>query len=473
MTLNIALCKGWLTVTLQVIMNFIYLFIFFTPVFVVAKILTLDWKFRAKEFVYILLSGMLFSAIQLVPRIVAIVSPTIHTFHSTELLFPITQIGSIIRYILVFIYIYKLKQYTVSKAVILFAFSSLFAYISYLFVSFVFEIYFNMRLVWFPRQFSGRFVYVFTLHLFSAFLATLVVKTLPRLRKAINANPHIQTTLVIGSLISWLTVMVVTTMTAVTLEHMDYLVIGFILLAFVCIFIIVFFLYTRFIINKYAQRQQESELRNLQLYLTEIEQQQTAIRKFKHDQQNLFSTLDMYVQDRDWDGLLGFYPKLRVASDLITKNEFELEGLNNIKVREIKNILIAKLVTAQNLKLEIKLEVGNVIDDVPVDAVAMVRMLGIILDNAIEELQTLGAGTLYVVCFKAEDSTNFMVQNTCRADMPPVRQLIQLGFSTKGTERGLGLSNLHELTDSLPNVILMTDVKDGHFTQTLIVGGAS
>jgi len=99
----------------------------------------------------------------------------------------------------------------------------------------------------------------------------------------------------------------------------------------------------------------------------------------------------------------------------------------------------------------------------------MVRILGIILDNAIEELQTLGEGALYIVCIKSEDIIRFTIQNSCRLDMPPLKQLQESGFSTKGERRGLGLSNLYEIINNLSNVSLMTNIEDGQFSQTLIV----
>jgi len=86
-------------------------------------------------------------------------------------------------------------------------------------------------------------------------------------------------------------------------------------------------------------------------------------------------------------------------------------------------------------------------------------------------LQSLGSGELIVGCFNIKDSVNFVVKNSCRADIPPLRQLQQSGFSTKGKERGLGLNNLSELVDSLPNLALMTEVENGYFTQTLMIGG--
>ena len=129
-----------------------------------------------------------------------------------------------------------------------------------------------------------------------------------------------------------------------------------------------------------------------------------------------------------------------------------------------------KLMVAQNLDIDTTFEADGEIAHIPVDSVALVRMLGIILDNAIEELETLGQGKLLVACFKTEESVTFVVQNTCRPNIPQLHQLEQAGFSTKGEGRGLGLSNLAEITNSYPEIALWTSIKDGNFIQKLTVG---
>ncbi|MGO2698533.1 MAG: GHKL domain-containing protein, partial [Enterococcus faecalis] len=47
--------------------------------------------------------------------------------------------------------------------------------------------------------------------------------------------------------------------------------------------------------------------------------------------------------------------------------------------------------------------------------------------------------------------------------------LKQRGFSLKGTDRGMGLSNVQELLQSLNNVQLATSISDGWFTQKLTI----
>jgi len=217
---------------------------------------------------------------------------------------------------------------------------------------------------------------------------------------------------------------------------------------------------------------QTAEDRNLLLkHIDEHIRQYTAMRKFKHDQGNILSSMDIFFKDDDWDGAKRYYnDKIKPAFDVITASDFALESLNKIKVQEIKGILTIKLAMAQNLGIDTRFDADEVIDSIPVDSIALVRMLGIILDNAIEELESLGSGTLLVGCFKVEGSVNFVVQNTCRSDMPMLQQLQKPRFTTKGKGRGLGLDNLTELTDSLPNVVLLTGIKDGQFTQKIMIG---
>jgi len=340
----------------------------------------------------------------------------------------------------------------------------------------MFGSFFNFRQA-FPRS-QGMLAISqeLTIIVLSALIAVILTKPLGKLHTKISANEQLLTTLAIGAAITRALVFIIFAST----YYLDNIVlnywISFTVLGFVSASIISFFFYSNYLTAKFTLKQKASEIKqketkykNLQFYLGEIEQQQATIRKFKHDQQNLFSTLDIYVQDNDWDGLKQFYPKLRDASDIITKNEFALEGLSKIKVREVKNILIAKLVTAQSFEFSTKFEMGEEVDNIPVDPVTMVRMLGIILDNAIEELQFLGKGELNIACFRVEGSVNFAVQNTCRVDILPPWQLREPGFSTKGENRGLGLSNLYELIDALPNATLMTEVEDGYFTQTLTI----
>ncbi|MCL1787472.1 MAG: GHKL domain-containing protein, partial [Defluviitaleaceae bacterium] len=222
----------------------------------------------------------------------------------------------------------------------------------------------------------------------------------------------------------------------------------------------------------YAVRQntkmREAAQRDLEYYTQELEKQHLSMRQFRHDYKNILVSMSGFIQERDWEGLAAYYgTKIEKASALITKNNFTLDRLANIKVKEIKSILVSKLILAQNLDIDTAFEVDGDIDHICVDSVDLVRMLGIIMDNAIEELASQASGKLQVACYKIGASVTFVVQNTCCRPVPHLRQLTQAGFSTKGEGRGLGLHTLEQLVDAYPNITLRTCAKDDEFTQQL------
>jgi len=434
--------------------------------FVVAKILAKDKSFGLRESAYIFGISTFLAVVRTYPSFSTFFLGLQLSVHHPAILNAILIAIRTLQLLFLFIYFHKLKLYTIKKTVILVIFTDLIVWIINLIRDFMIG---SLTLLSEDLRYNiiaSSLLYI----VFAALITILLVAITNQLRNRINGAATLQTALMLGTLGCWLSIEIVSQILRITSSFISWWGIYY-TLGYVIVSIISFFIFENSLKVKYNLRQKEDEQKHMSFYLDEIEQQQVAIRKFKHDQQNLFSTIDIYIQNRDWEGLTQFYPKVRTASEIITKNEFELEGLSQIKMREIKNILIAKLAMAQNLEINTKLEIGEEIDDIPVDPVALVRMLGIILDNAIEELQSLGTGRLLIGCFKIDDSVNIVVQNTCRPDVPSLRQLQQHSFSTKGKGRGLGLSNLYELTNSLSNVALLTSIEDRYFTQTLMIGG--
>lgn len=91
------------------------------------------------------------------------------------------------------------------------------------------------------------------------------------------------------------------------------------------------------------------------------------------------------------------------------------------------------------------------------------------MDNSIEALKDLGYGSLSVVFFKMEDTIHIIIQNDCDSSIiQSISLLEEEGFSTKGKNRGLGLSNVKALLRNRP-ILLETNISENKFTQELIV----
>nr|MBO1354519.1 GHKL domain-containing protein [Enterococcus sp. DIV0212c] len=234
--------------------------------------------------------------------------------------------------------------------------------------------------------------------------------------------------------------------------------------------ILTFFMYASSTRNKYEAQQKELEHLANQRYMESMENQFKEISKFRHDYKNILMSMENFIVEKDIEGLNDYYHSVvKTSSQVIEQNNYKLEKLGNIQVRELKSIIASKLITAQENGINTKVEVTEIVDKVNMDSVALVRVLGIFLDNAIEELEYLGSGLLSVALYQDEKAVHVILQNSCREDIPKFHKLKTRGFSTKGTNRGNGLSNVQEIIAEADNLFLSTSIVDDLFTQKLVI----
>jgi len=355
----------------HIIFRFIFFGINVLSLFVIAKVLTQDYKPRLKDTVYIVTASLLCATVFSIAFDMRI--------HSDTLFASFYVIGYLL---LVFFYVHKLTARSVKKSIIIAIFAEFFSTIVFLSVHAVIHLFFTPMRVryWTFEQALLLIPYVLLLIIFSVAIALFVVKATVKLRKFLNNNDAIQTMLLIGSVLTYLIVNAITTLGVNVGDNLllsDWFY-TLLISGYSIAMVLSFFAYSKFIRTKHTLQQEQREREILQYYTKELEEQQLIIRKFKHDQENLFSTLDVYMHEKDWDGLTEFYSQVRDASEAITHREFALEDLSNIKVQEFKNILTAKLTMAQQLGLNVTFEAGNEINDIPIKLVALVRMVGII-----------------------------------------------------------------------------------------------
>ncbi|WP_139843832.1 sensor histidine kinase [Candidatus Enterococcus clewellii] len=233
---------------------------------------------------------------------------------------------------------------------------------------------------------------------------------------------------------------------------------------------VAFLMYASSTKNRYEAQQKELEYLSNQRYMDVMESQFKEISKFRHDYKNILTSMENFIVDRDMDGLDEYYHSmLKTSSKVIEQNNYKLEKLGNIQVRALKSILASKLITAQEKGIDARIEVTETINKVNMDAVSLVRLMGIFLDNAIEELEELGKGILSVAVYQDEQAVHLIIQNSCREDIPKLHQLKAKGFSTKGTNRGNGLSNVQDIVTEAENIRLATTIEHQLFTQKLVI----
>ncbi|MDT2662486.1 GHKL domain-containing protein [Enterococcus hulanensis] len=206
-------------------------------------------------------------------------------------------------------------------------------------------------------------------------------------------------------------------------------------------------------------------------YVDEVKRQYQEIRKFRHDYTNLLTTVNFYLEQNKIEELKAFFSKdLMETTAVLRENNLILDSLQNIESLSIRSIFYTKLLSAQEKNIFLNVEITEPIPDFKtVGNVSLVRLFGIFLDNAIEELELLKKGSLVVVIFKELNEVTFIIQNTTREGIEPLPLLKKEGFSTRGKDRGIGLSNVEEILKQEPHVWLETSISEDLFIQKITI----
>ena len=227
----------------------------------------------------------------------------------------------------------------------------------------------------------------------------------------------------------------------------------------------------------FATREKIIEQRAMQLYIDEISKQNEEINQFRHDYLNILSSLESYLEEGDLQALTVYYQQtIQPTRTLFLENASKLSALQKIDHPAIRGIFMTKLLLAQEKGISVHLEMtGKIIFPKHVFDLNLIRILGILLDNAIEEVDALGKGELAVAFFQEKDALVILIQNTVRNPVEPLYQLKKQGFSTKGKGRGHGLSTVDELMSQTSDLLLETTISQHLFVQklTLLGGGTS
>ena len=219
---------------------------------------------------------------------------------------------------------------------------------------------------------------------------------------------------------------------------------------------------------KKAERQLANQKIN-QEYSSMISQQYTKMRRFRHDYKNVLLSLEGLIREESWTALKSyFFKELASGQGAYDLSNDQLSRLVYIQNPEIRMIFYSKLSYALSQQIELQIEVSESLPKLDQHLMALSRMLGIILDNAIEESQKYSNAKIQVVLTEVDQEVLIMVSNPTESHPSQVAKMNELGFSTKGQNRGYVLTNLKELANEA-NILLYTSIENKQFIQELYI----
>lgn len=212
---------------------------------------------------------------------------------------------------------------------------------------------------------------------------------------------------------------------------------------------------------------QQTSLRQQTIYLEKMEQIQAELRKFRHDFQNMMAGMYLQAKEGDLDAIQDFIQEVTGAFDRQAGDQIKLMNqLGNIHAMEVKSILLEKLIEMQQEEIVCILEVLSPFEGTRMRGIDLCRCLGILLDNAMEEVRGKKDGRIYLMISSQNGCTTFRIENTLYNTVD-FQHLGKPGYTTKGSGRGTGLESYREILDKYDFVFSFTAIQDRCFVQEI------
>ena len=192
-----------------------------------------------------------------------------------------------------------------------------------------------------------------------------------------------------------------------------------------------------------------------------------SVKAFKHDLNNMIHIIGGYVDTNDIDGLRTYYNGLK--KDYVRINNIEILNPTTINNPGIYSLIVAKQNKASELKVNISLEVFFDFDNIKMPIYDFSRILGILLDNAIEASSECEEKHIRLMFRESRKNHTqiICIENTYNNKDVDIKTIFEKGVSGKSNHTGIGLWEVNEIISNNNNIVLHTSKEDRYFKQQL------
>lgn len=224
----------------------------------------------------------------------------------------------------------------------------------------------------------------------------------------------------------------------------------------------IFTVYLAYKLNKTSISLEQVTLHNKTL--EDIHEKTSA---FRHDTPNILQGMAGYISSGDMNGLKIFYSQF--VEDIHSLNALGTLSPKVINCPAVYNLLTNKYYKADNLGIKMNLEVFLNFDTLHMKTYEFTRILGILMDNAIEAASECEDKIVNVTIRKDNSKHRqlLLIENTYKNKDINTEQIYEKGFSTKSGNTGLGLWEVRQILKKNNNLNLYTTKNNTLFTQQL------
>ena len=191
------------------------------------------------------------------------------------------------------------------------------------------------------------------------------------------------------------------------------------------------------------------------------------VRGFKHDFDNIVTTIGGYVKTNDMEGLKKYY--LQLEDDCQKVNNLYILNPKLINNPGVYSLLTTKYHEADEKEIKINMSLLLDLSKLNMKIYEFTRVLGILLDNAIDASSECEEKVINII-FR-DDSKNhrqlIIIENTYKDKNVDTEKIFYKGFSGKENHTGLGLWEVKKILNKSKNLSLYTSKNDKYFSQQL------
>lgn len=194
---------------------------------------------------------------------------------------------------------------------------------------------------------------------------------------------------------------------------------------------------------------------------------QDDIRGFRHDFSNIICTIGGYVHSKDMDGLENYFEQIQ--TDVVKVNNLTALTPDIINNPAIYALVTAKYDKASNLNIKMSVEVFMDLNIINMKIYKFTRILGILLDNAIEAADECDERNIYVHIRNDQRHNRqlLIIENTYKDKNIDTDKIYEKNYSTKPKNTGLGLWEVRQILKRNNNLNLYTTKTERLFKQQL------
>lgn len=235
------------------------------------------------------------------------------------------------------------------------------------------------------------------------------------------------------------------------------------ILSLAIILIISYYIITTVSINKTIQIENEkNKISELEGNNTRLKESFDDMRSFRHDMKNIMQGLGGYIAANDMDGLTHMYNEF-ICDCRCMDNTKDFEHILKCNPA-IYNIINNKYLEAKKDNININVEVYVDLNSIKIKTYELCRVLGILIDNAIEATRECENKQINIKFIKDNYNNRNLViiENPCKNTLLDLSKLKEKGFTTKKDKlfHGLGLWRVNQIVKKNENLRLTTSRED-------------